>query len=263
MLIKNRPESLFVSPEPDQVFLNLVTMSQKSVVSRRRRERRSSHHASRMIASICVGGGLGRVSSSLYGLPVLALPLMTHAHCKGGPLVCQRPPPGRTDETLQETPEAPRPKPKAVSNLPPPTANTAPLHKRQAAGGCWATESCTLLSSPEELLFFFSLETFSTTAALSADCFSLKQDQNPVTFLFINQGNAIHTSLWPPEGAVVINIACTRDSNQARNTDFSRFQEVRSPRTSICLLHATSLAKCATEAMKTEPSRRPFSTLPS
>lgn len=207
----------------------------------------------------------GRVGESLFvslRVACLALPLMTHAHCKSGPLVCQRPPPGRTDETLQETPEAPRPKPKAVSNLPPPTANAAPLHKRQAAGGCWATESCTLLSSPVELFFFFSLETFSTTA-LSADCFSLKQDQNPVTFLFINQGNAIHTSLRPPEGAVVINITCTRDSNQARNTDFSRFQEVRSPRASICLLHATSLAKCATEAMKTEPSRRPISTLPS
>lgn len=110
--------------------------------------------------------------------------------------------------------------------------------------------------------FFFFLETFSTTA-LSADCFPLKQDQNPVTFLFINQGNAIHTLPRPPEGAVVINITCTRDSNQARNTHFSRFQEVRSPRASICLLHATSLAKCATEAMKTEPSRRTFSTLPS
>lgn len=115
------------------------------------------------IKNDCVHMCRGRVGESLFvslRVACLALPLMTHAHCKSGPLVCQRPPPGRTDETLQETPEAPRPKPKAVSNLPPPTANAAPLHKRQAAGGCWATESCTLLSSPEELFFFFSFGDF-------------------------------------------------------------------------------------------------------
>lgn len=52
------------------------------------------------------------------------------------------------------------------------------------------------------------------------------------SFLFINQGNTIHASLRPPEGAVVINITCTRDSNQAQNMDFSRFQKVRAPRAS-------------------------------
>lgn len=74
--------------------------------------------------------------------------------------------------------------------------------------------------SPQIPRSFIPLETFSTTA-LSTDCFSLKQDQNPVTFLFIKQGNSIHTSLQPPEGAVIINITCIQQcSNQEQQHGF-------------------------------------------
>lgn len=60
-----------VSPEPDQVFVNLVSLSQKSVVSRRRRDGGAARtHASRMIASTCVGGGGAESLCLLYGLPV-------------------------------------------------------------------------------------------------------------------------------------------------------------------------------------------------
>lgn len=137
-----------VDPKRDPAVLNLFSFNSVRV-----NESLCSHHVSRMIASICVKGegGAGRrrvwQDFCLFSF-CLALQLMTHTHCKSGPSVCQRPLPGRTDDTQQETSEAPRP----VPNLLPPTANTAPLHKRQAAGGSWETEGSTLISNPVDVL---------------------------------------------------------------------------------------------------------------